>query len=62
MCKRDRLSEKPKNEVEKPCFQNIQIITCKNESGNPLYMRLPKGQRRNEVNPIKGIDTLPAQD
>ena len=38
-------------------FQNIQTITCKNESAIPLFLRLSERQRRNGENPIKGIDT-----
>ena len=41
-----------------PCFQNCQTNTCKNEPAKPVFMRVPRGYRRNEKSPFKGIDTL----
>ncbi len=40
-----------------PCFQNCQTNTCKNEPAKPVFMRVPRGYRRNEKSPFKGIDT-----
>ncbi len=39
------------------CFQNCQTNTCKNESVKPVFMRVPRGYRRNEKEPAKGVDT-----
>ena len=40
------------------CFQNCQTNTCKNESAKPMFMRVPRGYRRNEKEPAKGVDTI----
>ena len=38
-------------------FQNILLITCKNEAGKPHKQRGSEGYRRNEESPKKGIIT-----
>ena len=48
---------KTKNELENNFFQNILIITCKNELYSPLNSRLPGRYSRNGRKPDEGIDT-----
>ena len=44
---------------ENVCFQNIQTNTCKNESVKPVFMRLPKGYRRNGISPLRALTHQP---
>ena len=36
-------------------YQNIQTNTCKNEAGKPVFMRVPKGYRRNGRSPFRAL-------
>ena len=50
-------SEKPKKQVKCNTFVTIQKILGKTHSPNPYKQWLPEGQGRNDVSPLKGIDT-----
>ena len=52
--------QKTKKWPKKARFQNIQLITCKNDLAEPLFMRVSEGYRRNESYPNQDIDTLPS--
>ena len=43
---------------KKARFQNIQLITCKDDLAEPLFMRVSEGYRRNESYPNQDIDTF----
>ena len=49
--------EHAKNDLQKYLFQNILENTCKNEPGNPLFMRISRGKCRNAGRPFQGIAT-----
>ena len=58
MWEKDGFFEKTKKWAKKANYQNILIITYKNEPGKPCYRRVSRGYRRNATSPIKGIDTV----
>lgn len=43
--------------MRKDCFQKIQSNTCKIVAQNPVILRGSEEDRRNEISPIKGIET-----